>query len=110
MEPKFGEQVLVQGILCRLNLVKKFHNLFFPCVRGLVLLFGFFDNLVGELAVTAHKLVSHLLELLLFCLELFLDLLESVLALHDYLRQEKASVNVRLLESAEGVVGGLKLD
>ena len=42
-----------------------------------------FDDLVSELPITAHELVSHVLELLLLGLQLLLHLLVALLALQD---------------------------
>ena len=69
-----------------------------------------FNNLVRQLAVSAHELVSHVLKLLFFSLKLLLDLLVALFALKNELSQVEPRIDVGLLQLAERVVRRDKFD
>ena len=110
LELELRQQVLVKRILRHLDLVEKFHDFFLTSVGGLILLLGLLDDLIGKFTVTTHELIGHLLELLLLCFKFLVHFLITVLSLHDYLSEEKASVNVRFLQPAERFVSWLEFD
>ena len=110
LELELCQQVLIQSVLRCLDFAEKLHNFFFTSVCCLILLFGLFDDLISQLAISTHKLICHLLKLLLLCLELPLHILIPSLTFHDELSQVESRIDVSFLETAEGLMSRLKLD
>ena len=91
------------------DLVEEFHNVFLATVGSEISSCDVgLDDLLRDLGVSSHKLLTHRLELFSFCLELYLDLAEAFLSLADLPCQVEPCINVRLLEVPEVVVRGLK--
>ena len=110
LELELGEQVLVERVLRRLHLVEQLHDLSLARVRRLVRILRLLDNFICHFTISAHELVSHLLELLFFGLKLFLYILIPSFALHDDLSQEKPGVNVGFLKSTERIMRWFELN
>jgi hypothetical protein len=66
LELELCQQILIERILRRLDLIEQLHDFSLACVCRLILLLGLFNNLIGQFAISTHKLVSHSLKLLLF--------------------------------------------
>ena len=88
---------MIERILRRLHLVEQFKDFTLTRIGSLILVLCLFDNLVSQLAVSAHELVSHVLKLLFFSLQLLLDLLVALFALKNELSQVEPRIDVGLL-------------
>ena len=70
--------------MSRLHLVEEFEDLTLARIGSLVLMLSLFNDFVRQLAVAAHELISHVLELLLFSLKFLLYKLVTLLAFKNH--------------------------
>lgn len=97
LELQLGKQVLVESVLRGLDFVEQLHDLALTRIGSLVLLLGLLDDLIRQLAISAHELVSHLFELFFFGFKLLLHILVPLFAFHNEFCQEEPGIDVCLL-------------